>query len=1192
MFVKDIHKGVPSDHRQTEKAALNNDTGSDNPASNAGSPADTMRQDLPASQGVTGVEGRFVEIAGERYYLIEHADKMAPFFVSIVSDADHWLFVSSTGGLTAGRVSPATALFPYVTVDKVHESAVHTGCKTILQLDIDGKHYEWEPFNMEHDGLYQITRNIYKNVLGNKLCFEEINQDLQLLYRYTWETSDDYGFVRRCELCNLSDADASIDIVDGLQNILPAGTPRFLQERSSNLVDAYKWSELDPDTGLALFTLFSGISDRAEPCESLRANTVFCLGLDDRKVLISSDQLETFRLGHSLRQETHKRGVRGAYLVNNKIELAARAEQHWLFVADIEQSQPEVLSLMKRLNRPDEVVKEIRHSVDKGSDKLSRIMAGSDGFQMVNEENVAVHHYANVLFNVLRGGIFHDQYHISPADFVSNIRHFNQAVYHRHQQLLAGLEDNLDFAELLTTVREQGDSQLERLCLEYLPITFGRRHGDPSRPWNVFEIRTRDRQGRPVLFYEGNWRDIFQNWEALLWSYPEFVENVIAKFVNASTIDGYNPYRITKLGIDWEVEDPEDPWSYIGYWGDHQIIYLLKLLEFSGDFHPARLGGLLRKRVYSYANVPYRIKPLESLLRDAKSTVWFDEQLELEIEKRVDRMGADGRLLLDSKDEVYLVNLLEKLLVPLLSKLGNLVVDGGIWLNTQRPEWNDANNALVGQGLSMVTLYYLRRYVNFMRNLLSAESEHFTVSSEVSDWLVETSDAMSALRTRIEHGSLDTAERYRTLVRLGEAAGNYRQRVYQQGGFTGSINQSISSVTALLDDALIVIDASIRNNLRQDGLYHAYNLISIQDETVDVGHLYPMLEGQVAVLSSGAVSAEQAISILEALFDSDLFRTDIHTFMLYPDRPLPSFMQKNVVPADAIEIPLITTMLQAGDNRIMSRDEDGGLRFDASLVNKGEVEDVLLQIADDYADMVQADRARILNLYEEVFNHKEFTGRSGGMFGFEGLGCVYWHMVSKLLLAVQEVFFAAIDQQQDDSTLSRLGSLYYRVRQGLGFNKGPLEYGAFPTDPYSHTPRHAGAQQPGMTGQVKEEIVARFGELGARVQKGAVMFQPQLLRRREFLGQPLDHRYLAVSGKWRTINVPQDALCFTWCQVPVIYRLSGQHASTVSIALHDGSVVQFEGLELPAEDCAELFGRTGRIESITVVLNSESLFGD
>jgi hypothetical protein len=84
---------------------------------------------------------------------------------------------------------------------------------------------------------------------------------------------------------------------------------------------------------------------------------------------------------------------------------------------------------------------------------------------------------------------------------------------------------------------------------------------------------------------------------------------MIAKFVNASTMDGYNPYRITKEGIDWEVEEPDNPWSYIGYWGDHQIIYLQKLLELSSHFYPARLQSLLREPVFCYANVPIASSP-------------------------------------------------------------------------------------------------------------------------------------------------------------------------------------------------------------------------------------------------------------------------------------------------------------------------------------------------------------------------------------------------------------------------------------------------------------------------------------------------------------------------------------------------------------------------------------------------------
>lgn len=591
------------------------------------------------------VSGEFVDFAGERYYAILNVDKMEPFFISVISSVDHWLFASSAGGLTAGRVSPDTALFPYITVDRIHECEAHTGSKTVLRVTKEDQTHNWEPFNREHDERFSISRNIYKHRLGNKLCFEEINHDLQLTFRYTWVTSDHYGFVRNCELQNLSMQGVTVEVLDGLQNILPASTPLFAQTNSSNLVDAYKWAELDQQTGLAYFALYSGISDRAEPHESLKANVVYCLGLDVQDVLISSGQLNEFRRGATVEQELHRRGVRGAYLVTATLELAAQKSHCWQIVANVEQSQAQVIALRKDLGNAEDVATSIAVSVDRGTDDLARIMAKGDGFQATAEENISVHHYANVLFNVLRGGVFDKQYTVTSQDFVETIRRFNGDVYECNRELLRNLPDRLGFPQLLSTIKQQNDRQLERLCYEYLPITFGRRHGDPSRPWNQFTIRLKQEHGDALLTYEGNWRDIFQNWEALSFSYPEFVENVIAKFVNASTVDGYNPYRITKDGIDWEVEEKDNPWSFIGYWGDHQIIYLLKLLELSRDFHPTLLGKLLHEPIFCYANVPYRIKPFDALITNPKNTVILDEHVAEQIEQRVARMGADGKLL-------------------------------------------------------------------------------------------------------------------------------------------------------------------------------------------------------------------------------------------------------------------------------------------------------------------------------------------------------------------------------------------------------------------------------------------------------------------------------------------------------------------------------------------------------------------
>jgi hypothetical protein len=201
-------------------------------------------------------------------------------------------------------------------------------------------------------------------------------------------------------------------------------------------------------------------------------------------------------------------------------------------------------------------------------------------------------------------------------------------------------------------------------------------------------------------------------------------------------------------------------------------------------------------------------------------------------------------------------------------------------------------------------------------------------------------------------------------------------------------------------------------------------------------------------------------------------------------------------------------------------------------------------------------------------------------------------MVSKLLLAIQEHFFAARAGDTDEQTCSRLASLYYAVREGIGFNKTPSEYGAFPMDPYSHTPKHAGAQQPGMTGQVKEEVLSRFGELGLRVSDGKVRCDPGLLRAVEFSSEPRLFRYLDVKGDWQEIQLPARALAFTWCQVPVIYRLEEAASPALTLIYEYGMKEELRGLSLSESMSSELFQRSGHIRQITVTLAPANLLVD
>ncbi|HQW36946.1 MAG TPA: hypothetical protein PKY60_16015, partial [Thermoflexales bacterium] len=267
----------------------------------------------------------------------------------------------------------------------------------------------------------------------------------------------------------------------------------------------------------------------------------------------------------------------------------------------------------------------------------------------------------------------------------------------------ASLPASLHIAELRQRAAATAQPDLIRLSSAFLPLTFSRRHGDPSRPWNRFAINIKKPDGGLRLDYEGNWRDIFQNWEALAFSYPEFAEGMVCAFLNATTADGYNPYRITHRGIDWEKPEPGNPWANIGYWSDHQIIYLQKLMEASARLNPGRLSYFLARPMFSHAHVPYRIKRYEELLKDPYNTIEFDRDLDERIQASEKERGTDARLV-RAGDGVLHVSLAEKLLTLTLAKMANFVPEGGIWMNTQRPEWNDANNALVGKGLSVVAL--------------------------------------------------------------------------------------------------------------------------------------------------------------------------------------------------------------------------------------------------------------------------------------------------------------------------------------------------------------------------------------------------------------------------------------------------------------------------------------------------------
>lgn len=1062
--------------------------------------------------------GSFVNVLGNRYYKLENAEDMAPFFINIASGSDVWMFMSSRGGLTAGRVNSAGAVFPYETDDRLHAQS-SSGSKTILKLN----GLLWEPFENCAIRKYDITRNIYKAVSNDSLIMEEINHSLSMCFSYVLQSSEKHGIVKTSILKNISGKTVSVEMLDGMENILPYGVNPGLQAATSTLVDAYKANELC-ENGLAVYSQTTLINDDPHPIEMLRANVAWTT-IKRPTIALSSLAVSAFCSGSQYEYNCDEYGRRGAYFIKRADEIKPEEETSHSIILDSGYTHTQLATLQSYINKGS--FDQLYCDIKKGTERLNLLVKKADGIQQCGDETATAHHYLNTLYNIMRGGVFEDGYEFDYADFVKFVAIRNKTA-HKELEKRTDIKTAKTVHELKAASKDS--ALLYRLALEYMPLCFSRRHGDPSRPWNAFNIHLTDENGRRLNSYEGNWRDIFQNWEALGLSFPCYYENMIAKFVNASTIDGFNPYRINTQGIDWERIEPDNAFGGFGYWGDHQLIYLLRLLMGLRNHFPHKLNEMLSQKVFSYANVPYILKPYSEILKNSKNTIDFDFKRDAEITELCKTYGTDARLVMKN-GEVVTVSLMEKLLVPLLSKASSLLCGGGIWMNTQRPEWNDANNAIVGIGLSMVTVYHMYAYTSFLADVIKGESG-FNLSAEIHQWLKEISAFIQELNDNFAEN--ETA----LLHKMGISFSNYREKVYHNG-FSGFTYTGAEEIAELLNNVKAMCEYTINKNKRK--IYSTYNLIG---EGFAVSHMRDMLEGQSAVIGCGILSEQEVCELISEM-DKTLISPEISAHYLYPIKKTTRFAEKNILSKEF-----------AADGTIVISDINGENRFAANITTPKVLEQALQK-----SGYSAKDASKLKEEFERLFGHQSFTGRSQVMYKFEGIGCIYWHQNAKLALAVLET---ALREAKKEGNFKNVYEAYKQITNGFIYRKKPAQCGAIPIEPYSHTSFNKSCEQPGMTGQVKESVIMRRGELGVIIENGKIVFMPAILSEKDFT---------------------QDGnISFTLCEVPIKYIKSNTKKAIVKYNNGENAEILFKGalLQLDEKTSQEIFFRSNKINSVDI----------
>jgi hypothetical protein len=119
-----------------------------------------------------------------------------------------------------------------------------------------------------------------------------------------------------------------------------------------------------------------------------------------------------------------------------------------------------------------------------------------------------------------------------------------------------------------------------------------------------------------------------------------------------------------------------------------------------------------------------------------------------------------------------------------------------------------------------------------------------------------------------------------------------------------------------------------------------------------------------------------------------------------------------------------------------------------------------------------------------------------------------------------------------------------------------------------------------MTGQVKEEILTRMGELGAHVRNGEIHFEPTLLKISEFFAEPHVFRYYGIDGSPEAWELGPDTLAFTLCQVPVCYELSER--ASITVERRDGGLAEFDRSFLAPDVSSGIFRREDVIRRLRV----------
>jgi len=817
-----------------------------------------------------------------------------------------WVFTANRGqGICSfGIRNKNGAMLEFFPANKAYTMASVTGFRTFLKLE---KGVVYEPFRPDAGAaVRQIMR-----VRPHELEVEEIHPKNALRVKvvfFTVPSESQPLLVRWVTVENLSRKSRTIEVADGLPQVVPFGLSEFLLKQMSRTMEAFA-EVLHADDKLPFFKLKVEPSDRPE-MERIHGGFYSFTFHEGKAVRVFVDPQTIFGTDTSFsyphawaastraaRTELRESSTACAFA---SLSLSIKGGTSASYASFFGQAEcwDDAQALRHRIQSTDDYVE------TKCAENASVLKALTDHFAIHSAES-RLDPYSRQAFldNTLRGG----------------------------QPRVVGHHDHPRVFHYYT-----------------------RKHGDMERDYNFFEVA-------PTFFSQGNgnFRDVNQNRRCETLLFAGVGSANVETFFNLIQLDGFNPlviqfetfvlrenawHKVETLfeapdrglwhafltkpfnpgmlfekllhGLRGSTSEARDIFDKVlavaeknqeashgeGFWVDHWI-YNLDLLESFAAVYPDRLKAVMTEpRVYTYFDSDHVVQPRhkktilreDGKVRQMKAVVRDAEKAALLKTRASDPLKVRTQF---GEGDIYRTSLLTKLLGLLVVKAASLDPSGiGLEMEADKPGWCDALNGLPGVfGSSVNETYTLLRGVRFLQDQLPGilnPGESIRVPVEVADFMGEVQSALAAA---------DPAQFYRTWDALCTHKESFRERT--RLGLSG---EETALEAPRLQSFLSVVEKTLSRGVAKavnaKGLVITYFIHEVQDfEKLPPVHspseladgkamqavralrfkrlpVTPFLEGPMHALRSA--SGKEARRIYQSVRDSALYDDKLRMYRL------------------------------------------------------------------------------------------------------------------------------------------------------------------------------------------------------------------------------------------------------------------------------------------------------------------------